>query len=189
MPTKGDIMKEAKVVKTLLPLLKFYPWAIPAIIILGVLSSFFEGLGISLFIPLLQNFVQPDSQTSGGNFLVGFLNQTFINVSPNNRLIIIALCILTSIILKNCLVYSNAVLFAWLNSRIGHGLRSGIFKQLVSVSYSFLEGNDSGKLINILASETWRTSQALSTLVTLIITICTITVYVFLLVLISWQLT
>ena len=189
MPTKGDIMKEAKVVKTLLPLLKFYPWAIPAIIILGVLSSFFEGLGISLFIPLLQNFVQTDSQTSGGNFLVGFLNKTFINVSPNNRLIIIALCILGSIILKNCLVYSNAVLFAWLNSRIGHSLRSGIFKQLVSVSYSFLEGNDSGKLINILASETWRTSQALSTLVSLIITICTITVYVFLLVLISWQLT
>ncbi len=182
-------MKESKVIKTLLPLLKIYPWAIPTIVILGVLSSFFEGLGISLFMPLLQSLSQTDSQTASSNFFVDILNRIFINISTNNRFIIIALCILVSIVLKNCLVYSNTILFGWLNSRIGHRLRSGIFDQFLTVTYSFLEGHDSGKLINTLASETWRTGQALSTLVSLIITICTITVYVFLLLLISWQLT
>jgi subfamily B ATP-binding cassette protein MsbA len=183
------MMKESKVIKTLLPLLKIYPWAIPTIVILGVLSSFFEGLGISLFMPLLQSLSQTDSQTASSNFFVDILNRIFINISTNNRFIIIALCILVSIVLKNCLVYSNTILFGWLNSRIGHRLRSGIFDQFLTVTYSFLEGHDSGKLINTLASETWRTGQALSTLVSLIITICTITVYVFLLLLISWQLT
>ncbi len=182
-------MKESKVIKTLLPLLKIYPWAIPTIVILGVLSSFFEGLGISLFMPLLQSLSQTDSQTASSNFFVDILNRIFINISTNNRFIIIALCILASIVLKNCLVYSNTILFGWLNSRIGHRLRSGIFNQFLTVTYSFLEGHDSGKLINTLASETWRTGQALSTLVSLIITICTITVYVFILLLISWQLT
>lgn len=182
-------MKESKVIKTLLPLLKIYPWAIPTIVILGVLSSFFEGLGISLFMPLLQSLSQTDSQTASSNFFIDILNRIFINISTNNRFIIIALCILVSIVLKNCLVYSNTILFGWLNSRIGHRLRSGIFNQFLTVTYSFLEGHDSGKLINTLASETWRTGQALSTLVSLIITICTITVYVFLLLLISWQLT
>ena len=85
--------------------------------------------------------------------------------------------------------YSNGILFAWLNSRIGHRLRSGIFQQFLSVSYSFLESNESGKLMNILASETWRTSQALSTLAGLIITTSTIAVYTGILLLISWQLT
>jgi subfamily B ATP-binding cassette protein MsbA len=183
------MMKESKVIKTLLPLLKIYPWAIPTIVILGVLSSFFEGLGISLFMPLLQSLSQTDSQTASSNFFVDILNRIFINISTNNRFIIIALCILASIVLKNCLVYSNTILFGWLNSRIGHRLRSGIFNQFLTVTYSFLEGHDSGKLINTLASETWRTGQALSTLVSLIITICTITVYVFILLLISWQLT
>ena len=182
-------MKESKVIKTLLPLLKIYPWAIPTIVILGVLSSFFEGLGISLFMPLLQSLSQTDSQTASSNFFIDILNRIFINISTNNRFIIIALCILVSIVLKNCLVYSNTILFGWLNSRIGHRLRSGIFNQFLTVTYSFLEGHDSGKLINTLASETWRTGQALSTLVSLIITICTISVYVFLLLLISWQLT
>ncbi|NJM70773.1 MAG: ABC transporter ATP-binding protein [Scytonema sp. RU_4_4] len=182
-------MQEAKVVKTLLPVLKFYRWAIPVIILLGVLSSFFEGFGIILFIPLLQSFVQNNSQTTSNSAFVDVLNKIFVNFSTNDRLAIIALCILGSIVLKNCLFYSNTVLFAWLNSRIGHRLRSGIFNQLLSVSYSFLEGNDSGKLINTLSRETWQTSIALSTLVTLTITICTVSVYVILLLLISWQLT
>lgn len=182
-------MKNTKVIKILLPLLKIHRWAIPVIIVLGVLASFLEGLGISLFIPLLQSFAQSNSQATSSNSFVGVLNKIFINISPRNRIIIIALCILGSIVLKNCLVYSNGILFAWFNSRIGHRLRSGIFNQLLTVSYSFLEGNDSGKLINTLASETWRTSQALSTLVSLITTICTISVYGFLLLLISWKLT
>lgn len=130
-----------KAIRKLLPLLKLYRWAIPVIIILWFLSSLSEGLGISLFIPLLQSFVQTNSQSVSGNFLGGFINRLFIQVQPNNRLLSISLCIFGSLILRNYLSYSDAILFAWLNSRISHWLRSDIFKQLLSVSYSFLESN------------------------------------------------
>lgn len=183
------MIQEGKIIKLLLPLLKLYPWAIPVIITLGILSSLSEGLGISLFIPLLQSLAHANTQTPSSNFLVRYLNQIFIYISPNDRLIIIALCIVGSIIFKNSLAYSNGILFAWLNSRISHRLRSRIFHQFLSVSYSFLESQESGKLMNILASETWRTSQALATFVGLIITTSTIAVYGVLLLLISWQLT
>ena len=186
-------MKNKNVITSLLPLLKLYPWAIPTIIVLGIISSFSEGLGISLFIPLLQSVSEPSSQLSNqlghSNYLVDTLNTFFANYSSQTRLLIIALCILASIIIKNGLSYINSILFSGFNARIGHRLRSKIFEQLLNVSYSFLETNESGKLMNTLASETWRTSQALSTLVGLIITTCTITVYVFLLILISWRLT
>ncbi|MBE9034288.1 ABC transporter ATP-binding protein [aff. Roholtiella sp. LEGE 12411] len=182
-------MREAQVFKQLLPLLKLYPRIIFIIIILGILSSIFEGLGISLFIPLLQSFIETKSPTENSNFLLSLLNRIFINISTNNRLLIISSCILGSIFLKNCLIFGNAILFGWLSSRIGHRLRSGVFKQLLSVSYSFIENNDSGKLINILASETWQTTEALSNWISLIITISTIAIYVSLLLLISWQIT
>ena len=186
-------MKNKNVITSLLPLLKLYPWAIPTIIVLGIISSFSEGLGISLFIPLLQSVSEPSSQLSNqlghSNYLVDTLNTFFANYSSQTRLLIIALCILASIIIKNGLSYINSILFSGFNARIGHRLRSKIFEQLLNVSYSFLETNESGKLMNTLASETWRTSQALSTLVGLIITTCTIIVYVFLLILISWRLT
>ncbi len=182
-------MKEVQAIGKVLPLLKLYPWAIPIIIVLGSLSSFLEGLGISLFIPLLQNLDLNSQQSNGENPLISFLNRIFINVSPEDRILIIALCILASILLKNCLVYSNNVLVAWLNSRISHRLRSGIFQQLLSISYSFLERSEPGKLMNTLASETWRTSQAIAVFIGLLVNICTISVFVILLLLISWQLT
>lgn len=186
---KHQLIKEIKVIKKLLLLLRSYRGLMIIIIILGILSSFFEGLGISLFIPLLQSVVQPSSSVAGSNFFVDFLNRIFIDISSNNRFVIIALCILVSIVVKSCIVYSNSILSAWLNARIGHRLRTKIFQQFLNVSYSFLENNESGKLMNTLASETWRTSQALSTIINLVITTFTVAIYTILLLLISWQLT
>ncbi len=182
-------MKETKKIKKLLLLLKFYPWSIPAIVTLGILSSLAEGFGISLFIPFFQSLDSASNRVANGKFLIGFLNLLFSSIPSSHRLLVIPLCIFGSIVLKSCLVYSNSILLAWLNSRIGHQLRSGIFNQLLSVSYSFLETKDSGKLLNTLATETWRTSQAVGVLVNLIVTASTILVYVILLMLISWKLT
>ncbi|UKO97247.1 ABC transporter ATP-binding protein [Nostoc sp. UHCC 0870] len=182
-------MNKNNVYKNVLSLLKFYPLAIPVIVLLGTLSSLFEGIGISLFMPLLQSLYQTEVQIGDSNFLVDLLNRIFVDIPTNNRLIIIAVCIVGSIFLKNLLIYSNSILFSRFNSRISHDLRSRIYRQLLSISYSFLEGNESGKLMNTLASETWRTSQALSGFVNLIINCCTISVFIILLLLLSWQLT
>jgi len=91
-----------------------------------------------------------------------------------------------SILLKNFLAYSNIALFAWLNSSISHRLRSGTFNQILSVSGSFLDTTDSGRLLNTLATETWRTSEALEAFVKLLINACTVLVFASLLLLISW---
>ncbi|MCC5636472.1 ABC transporter ATP-binding protein/permease [Nostoc sp. CHAB 5844] len=183
------MMQEAKVLKQLLPILKIYPSAIAAIIILGFISSLLEGLGISLFIPLLQSFIQHESLAIGDNSFINFFNQIFNKYSHNQRLLIIALCIFCSVVLKNCLVYGNGILFAWFNGKIGHRLRAGVFQQLLNVSYSFIENSDSGDLVNILCNETWQTNEALATALSLVTTICSIAVYVSILLLISWRLT
>lgn len=153
------------------------------------MSSLSEGLGISLFIPFLQNLDQAPNQAVNDNALSGSLNLLFNFVPPSHRLIIIPLCIFGAIVLKSVLAYCNSILLAWLNSRIGHRLRNSIFDQLLSVSYSFLETKDSGKLLNTLATETWRTTQALGILVNLITSLCTTSAYLVLLLLISWKLT
>jgi ATP-binding cassette, subfamily B, bacterial MsbA len=183
------MVKTFQAIKGLLPLIKLYPWAIPAIVVLGILSSLSEGLGISLFIPLLQSVQQPDSQSINGNFFLSFINRTFAGISPDYRFLLIAGFIFACVLLKSCLAYGNAALFAWLNSKISHRLRSGIFNQLLSVSYSYLESNDTGRFINTLATETWQTSRALSVFVNLIIDVCTVLVFTVFLLLISWRLT
>lgn len=182
-------MKEFAVIKRLLPLVKLYPWAIPTITLLGVLASIFEGLGISLFIPVLQTLMDDTPQSATNSVLMRGLFQLASGIPANERLWVIPALILGCILVKNCLSYSNAVLCAWLNSRISHRLRSQVFQQLLSVGYSYLETQDSGKLMNTLAGETWRTSQALTLLIGLLTTACTTVVYAALLLLISLPLT
>lgn len=182
-------MEEAKIIQKLLPILRIYPGAIAVIILLSFFSSLLEGLGVSLFIPLLQSFIQSDSLGIGKNYFISFFNQLFPSYSNNQRLLIIAVCIFASVVVKNCLVYGNGILFAWFSGRIGHRLRSGVFQQLLNVSYGFIENSDSGELVNILCNETWQTSEALSTGLGLVTTICNIVVYTSILLFISWQLT
>jgi ATP-binding cassette, subfamily B, bacterial MsbA len=182
-------MKSSGVIKKLFPLLNFYPWAIPVIIILGILTSLSEGLGISLFIPFLQSLEPGNSQSASGTFLGTILNRLFIDISPSNRLLIIPLSIFGCVLLKNLLAYSSSLLSVWLYWRIGSQLVSKLFQQILSVSYSFLDSKQSGKLVNTLHTESWRACDAILLLVNIIINLSTVIVFVILLMLTSWQLT
>ena len=182
-------MQELKTIKILWPLVSLYPGTLIGIILLGILSSLSEGIGITLFIPLLQNIETGAEQARYSNRSLSLVNGLFDNLSPANRLIAIALMIFASILFKNILAYSNGATLSWFKGRIGHYLRSGIFRQFLRVDYSFLANNDSGKLMNTLASETWRATQALEIVVNLIICVATIMVFSSLLLMISWKLT
>ena len=92
-------------------------------------------------------------------------------------------------VLKNVLSYSYSLLFQLVNSSIGHRLRCGILRQLLSVRQSYLDNHDSGKLLNVLATETWRVSSACTVLASVIISVCMTVIFSILLVMISWKLT
>jgi len=183
------MIKSARIIRALVPLLHIYPWAIPAIVTLGLLSSLAEGMGISLFIPFLHSLEHTRQFSDTGNRVVDALNALFENIPSDRRLMVISIFIFGSILLRAVLFYSNNVLFGWLNSRINHRLRSGIFEHILRVNYRFFENSQSGKLLNILSNETWRTGSALSTLVSLIVTACTLAVYIAMMLIISWRMT
>lgn len=187
------MIKAPKIIQLLLPLLKLQPWVIPAIILLGLLSSAVEGIGISLFIPLLHSLV-PGSQSSysfiiEAGSLTNLLNRIFVHIPAEQQFATATIFIFLSILIKIVLSYGNTVVFAWYSSHVGHRLRSAVFHQLMTVSYRFWENSESGQLMNTLATETWQTVRALGVLVHLIITICTIAIFAGLLLLLSWRLT
>ena len=186
---KRETAKKTSVLGNLIPLLGLYPWGIPSIILLGILSSLAEGVGISLFIPFIRSLDSTTGFQGDGIWLVDSLNRLFCNVAHDDRLMIISLCILGSVLLKATLSFGNCFLYGWLDARISHRLRSGIFEQLLSVSFRFWDRTTSGRLLNILSTETWRTSQAIQVFVQLIISFCLLLVYTTLLMLISWKLT
>lgn len=177
------------VVKDILPFFRFYPWSLPAIIALGILASLAEGIGIGLFIPFLEGLDQSTGYAGSGGWAQNSLGRVFDGVPTERRLLVIALCILSAIVVKALLTYANQVLFHWLDARIIHRLRSGLMGRLFSVPYRFLESSETGRILNTLSSETWRSSEALAEFVKFVTKTITLGIYILLLVLISWKLT
>jgi len=170
--------------RTLFPLLRLRRWVLSVMIMLGVLTALSEGLSISLFIPLVQNQTQ-----TGGAGLTGRMARLFEAVPADRRLLWIGFSLFLCVVLKNVLSYSYFLLSQWVNGSIGHRLRCGILRQLLSVGQSYLDTHDSGKLLNTLGSDTWRVSSALAVFASMIINACITLILSVLLVLISWRLT
>jgi subfamily B ATP-binding cassette protein MsbA len=173
-----------RALRALFPLLRLQRWMVSVIIILGVLTALSEGLSISLLIPLIQN--QIGTADAG---VVGKMTAVFQGIPAERRLWWIGVSILMLVVLKNILSYTYSLLFQWVNASISHRLRCGIFHQLLSVSQSYLDGHDSGKLLNTLGTDTWRVSSAFAVLANMIINACMTLTLGSLLLLISWKLT
>jgi subfamily B ATP-binding cassette protein MsbA len=163
-------------------------WALPAVIVLGLLAPLFEGVGIGLLVPLLNGFAGA-GEGGSGSAAVDWLGNLFADVSPDRRLAVIVCCIFLVIVLKNALGYGNALVYSAMTARVGHRMRTGIFRQLLTVGLSYVEGEQSGRLMNVLTTETWRTTHALSQFVALIVAVCSVLVLGSLLLLLSWRLT
>src|SRR5260221_9093910 len=168
----------------LLTLFGWTRWMVAVIISLGVLTAFSEGLSISLLVPFIQN--QMGTADAG---VIGRMTALFQGIPAERRLWWIGVSILMLVVLKNILSYSYSLLFQWVNASISHRLRCGIFHQLLSVSQSYLDANDSGKLLNTLGTDTWRVSSAFAVLANVIINACMTLTLGTLLLLISWKLT
>ena len=183
-------LKEIKAITALKALLAYYPpWAIPVLVVLGMLTSFTEGIGISLFIPFLESIGQKNIVPQTGNWLFDSLGTVFNSIQPDTRLLTISFCIFIVVLLRAALSYGNMVTFTWLTMKVGHRIRSRLFEQLMTVSFRFIEKCSSGRLMNALSTETWRATDALSVLFKILIGVCSIAVYFTLLMLISWKLT
>ena len=182
-------MNEIKTIRSLIPLLRLHKWRFAAIFILGLLQSFSEGIGIGLLIPLLSGLVGGPQLQPRGQWLASKLGSLFQAVPPDRRPTVIVVCVFGAVLANATLSYANHLLYGWEDGNIVHTLRRRIFRQLLTVHFGFIERDRSGRLLNLLASDTWRVRDALGILVSLTITTTTVAVYVALLLLMSWRLT
>jgi subfamily B ATP-binding cassette protein MsbA len=157
-------------------------------VVLGVLASLAEGIGISLFIPFLQGLSADDL---GGNatWLVDRLAGLFDQVDADRRLTFIALCIFCAIVVRILLGYVCEILYTVLDARVGHEMRASIHAQLMTLDYGYLQTISPERLYNTLAGDTWRASAAVTTLLSMITETATLAIFATILVLISWKLT
>jgi ATP-binding cassette, subfamily B, bacterial MsbA len=182
-------MQGWKAIRLLVRFMRPYAWSVPAIVLLGLAAFLAEGLGVGLFVPVLQSMVDgPGAAHAAGrlNMTLPYGFPAFPQVQHLSSLMLVVLALVT---VKGLLVYGDEVLGAWLASRVSHLVRSSVFSRILDMDHARLETMESGRLMNILGTDTWHTADAIVLLVGTIVDLCAILVFGVLLVALSWKMT
>lgn len=183
-----DVRKEFEVFRRLFALSGGHLWFLPAMILLGLLTAVFEGFSLVLVVPLVQTLGGGDAPSDQGQ-LLQILHGLMAQAPVESRLLAIILAIFCAVLLKCVVDYANMVVLVIVYGRLSHSLRTGLFARIIAMPLSRVERERSGRLLNVMDTETWRTTDALNTLFAMITSLSTLLVFAGLLLVLSWRLT
>ncbi len=106
----------------------------------------------------------------------------------SSRVLAILTAILAAVLVKSAVSYANMAVLGVIYGRLSHKLRTRIFAAIVTRPLAEVERERLGKLLNILNNETWRATDALNCIFTMITSLMVLMVFVTLLFLLSWRL-
>lgn len=151
-------------------------WITPLLIVLGLASSLAETIGITLvllFFYLAMGQAELASSTSG---LLGNVLQHAI--SWLHGTIETAIVVLLLIVARGALAFANTLISARVGERINEFARNRVHQQYLSASYSFFRRHDEAYLMELLGTETWLIAGAYSSFTGLIVSSCSIVLFV-----------
>lgn len=175
------------VTSPLAPIALHYIIWLPKIVLLGLLASLLESGSIGLLIPLLSLIMNGQVPTGLPTILRPALD--FLNTLPEGqRVLAVAVAILLLILAKGLVQAANASRIAYVEGCISHDIRTALADRILSLSYPFFLRHDGTKLVNIIATDSWRAADVVRLIFSVIISLCALCVFCVMLVLLQWQL-
>ena len=156
----------------------------PVLIGLSVAAYLFEALAISLLLPLIQALLARGDIAVGAPTQVNGLLSGWGEAGPTTLIAFIVLCVF----LKSATAYASQVAFAAVNARTGDELRQALFRKILHARSDFHDRQRPGALLNTLATESWRLSEALQLLAGLVTHTSALVVFLVTMALLSWKL-
>lgn len=171
-------------------LFKRYFWKykrrIALIFLLIAGSAIFEGIGISLFFPLIDFIQNGESFLRNDKFrlLFGGMNSIGIKVNAINFIMIIFFVILC----RYSIVNFTQVLSGNTYNSIIKDIRDDGFKVIINAPMHYYQSVSSGKIVSMLSAEAEQVGQAINFMVQIAVNMCFVAVYAFSALFISWEL-
>ncbi|MBN3881096.1 MULTISPECIES: ATP-binding cassette domain-containing protein [unclassified Nostoc] len=175
--------------KLILRFAKPYPGLIILTMLLGFSGALFNGVGVTLIVPVILRIVGQPVDLTGFPPILKAVMFPFDNLPENYRNLGMAGTIIFIILLKNLSSYFSILTSSVFTRRLNADIREASLELLLDIDIDYYSKTKVGDIINRLGSETARTSSAIGSIINLIILIITILVFVALLLAISWQLT
>ncbi len=172
----------------LLSVARPFVWTVPVVALLGLISSLLEGVGIGFLVPFIYLTLSRDLPQSVPALLRPIVDLVR-SFEPGNRLALVGLGILTMVLLKSIVGIANATLVAAVEGRVGARVRAALSARLLGAEYPFFLRNDAAHLVNIVATDAWRTSDGVRLIFSLATSAAATVVFGTLLLLMEWRLT
>lgn len=182
-----DLVQDLRDGRTLFAMARAHLRFLPLMALLAVLSSLFEGVGLTLIIPLVQSLGEPGPQANPGGYL-GFLQTVVDAFPPASRTAGVLGLIFATVVAKSAFSYANMAVLGHVYGRVSHSLRTAIFERILAIPLAAVERRKAGALLNVLNNETWRATDAVNLIFVSITSLATALVFIALLVLLSWKL-
>jgi len=167
-----------------------HPILILLTIILGFSGAIFNGIGTTLIVPLLLAFLgQQTALFKDTPPLIQKALNLFSGLNERERLLCLFGTILLAIILKNMANYGNSLVSSRLSQNLVSDIRLESLRIALEVDLDFYAKQKTGHILNIINDEVARVASGIRALINLSTTVITISVFVWLLIYLSWQLT
>ena len=158
-------------------------------IILGFASGLFNGVNTTLIVPILLQISGQEIELTGSPRIIQFLLSPFEGVPERYRLIVMLLAVILTILLKNLTAYLRSLLTVVFNRSLTNIIKSEMFQTLMDSDLDFFTKAKVGDLTKRLGSDTAQCTQTINGYVSLITQLIILSLFVSLLISISWQLT
>ena len=170
--------------------LRRYPARSATLFVLSILTSLADGVSISLLIPFLAVLFGGTAFAAAGNGWLSSLLEGIAGLAgKGNEIYLLTTAILAMVCLRSVLAFIQQILESRMNAELSHSMRSKIHENLLSVDYEYICINDNGQLLNTLDSDTWRTIDAMTTVLAMFTDVSMVLVFTVILLAISWELT
>ena len=173
---------------SLLALARPYPWVVPALVVLGLLASLAEGIGIGLLIPVLDDVIGGGDAGAASGPLAAQLQALTDWIPPDQRLWVLGTMIAVLVALKTVLMIANSGVSVWVSSRLGHDLRVRLGKVMLHADYAYVTRLEQGRVVNLFENQSDRAAVAMTLFANFVSAASTVLVFGLLLALLSWQL-
>ena len=174
-PDRSAALSSLSDLRKLLALVEKPRWTTPVLILLGLVSSLAETVGITLILLFLYTASGQVSAAEGDGLMGQFLREA---VSWFGNTTDLALMILLLIVARGLLALIYTRISSAIGERISESVRNRIHKQYLTVSYAFVQKHEQAELMEVLGTESWIIASAYAGFTRLIINSCSILVFV-----------
>lgn len=166
-----------------------YPGWIILTIVLGFSSALFNGVSVTLIVPLILGFLGKENISFQG--LPPLINKvlSIFDTGGSNRLLIMVTVVILAIVVKNIANYVNVLASSYLSTKLVNDIRKEGIKLLLEVDLDYFAKTKMGDVVNQISNEVARAAGAIRIAIQVFTTFITILTFIFILLSISWQLT